>query len=189
MAVRLNADTGRREEAFNRIFRDNFDKVVSYVYVYAKDVEISKNIAQEAFMILWENMDKVSEDKYLHYVYAAARNRIINQVRRNGVNNKYLEHHTRAMEKMVVEAVHQDGLQEIYAREIRDITRKSLSGMKDPVRETFELSRFGLKKNKEIARMQGISEKLVEYRITTALRILRKNLGKYLSLLLFPVFF
>ena len=41
------------------------------------------------------------------------------------------------------------------------------------------MSRYGCKRNDEIAGIMGVTVKMVEYRIMSALRILRKNLKDY----------
>ena len=54
--------------------------------------------------------------------------------------------------------------------------------MKDSVRETFHLSRFRNMTNEEVARELGISVKTVEYRMSSALRILKKNLRDFIQI-------
>ena len=52
--------------------------------------------------------------------------------------------------------------------------------MKEPVRSAFHLSRFCNMTNEEVAKELGISVKTVEYRISSALRILKKNLRDFI---------
>lgn len=73
-----------------------------------------------------------------------------------------------------------DTMHKIYGNEIESRLVDAMDRMNDKVRETFELSRFNGKKNKEIAEMAGISEKAVEFRIMSALRILREELSDFL---------
>lgn len=54
-----------------------------------------------------------------------------------------------------------------------------MSEMAPKTKEFFQLSRYRCKKNDEIAGIMGVSVKTVEYRIMSALRILRKNLKDY----------
>ena len=179
----LTAETMEsREKKFNQVFREHYDKMVSYLTLYTKDQELSKNIAQEAFLALWENMDRVDPEKLVSYVYAAARKIIINHVKRDVIIKRFLEHHRYTMDIFCMESVHKDGLSAIYMKEIRQIMSDSLNELKEPVRYTFLHSRYGLKSNAEIAQMQGVSEKLVEYRITVALKTIRKNLRTYLGM-------
>jgi RNA polymerase sigma-70 factor (ECF subfamily) len=54
----------------------------------------------------------------------------------------------------------------------------------DGIRETFVLNRFEGFTYQQIATQENISVKTVEYRISKALAILRKDLGDYLLFLL-----
>jgi len=58
--------------------------------------------------------------------------------------------------------------------------QKAIDELPENYRETFALSRFGEQTNVQIAAMQGISVKTVEYRITQSLKILRVKLKDYL---------
>ena len=156
--------------------------MVSYLTLYTRDQELSRNIAQESFLVLWENMEQVDPDKLISYVYATARKKLINHIRRDVIIKRFLEHQRYAMDLFSLENVNQDGLSSVYMKEIRKVMAESLQELKDPVRNTFLHSRYGLKSNAEIAQMQGISEKLVEYRITIALKTIRKHLRNYLDL-------
>ncbi len=155
--------------------------MVSYISLYTKDGELARNIAQEAFMTLWENMDHVLPGKHVPYVYAVARKKTINEVKRDVIIKRFLEHHRYNMDVLCLETVNRDSLSTIYLKEMRKVMYESMNELKEPVRNTFMHSRFGLKSNSEIAQMQGISEKLVEYRITIALKTIRKNFRRYLE--------
>lgn len=166
----------QRELYFDKLFRENFNRIVSWLFVYSKDIELSKNIAQDAFLSLWENMDNVACGKYLSYVFASARHKLINHYHRSRINEKYLDYYQKKMNKILLQAIETDTLQEIYQKEMEQITRDTIGRMKENIRKTFIMSRVEMKKNKEIAQELGVSEKLVEYRISSALRILRRHL-------------
>jgi RNA polymerase sigma-70 factor (ECF subfamily) len=62
---------------------------------------------------------------------------------------------------------------------------KAIQNLPDGIRETFVLNRFEGLSYQQIALHENISVKTVEYRISKALTILRKDLGDYLLFLLF----
>ena len=71
---------------------------------------------------------------------------------------------------------------------INDLTEqieKAINDLPENYKETFTLSRFGEQTNVQIAAMQGISVKTVEYRITQSLKILRVKLKDYLLFVAF----
>jgi RNA polymerase sigma-70 factor (ECF subfamily) len=62
---------------------------------------------------------------------------------------------------------------------------KAIQNLPDVIRETFMLNRFDGLSYMQIAKQENVSVKAIEYRISKALTILRKDLGDYLLLLLF----
>jgi len=62
---------------------------------------------------------------------------------------------------------------------------KAIQNLPDGIRETFMLNRFDGLSYQQIAKQENVSVKAIEYRISKALTILRKDLGDYLLLLLF----
>ncbi len=171
----------QKEQLFNQIFKEHFDKMVSYLTLYTKDRELSRNISQESFMALWENMEQVRPEKLVPYVYAIARKKIINYFKRDVIIRRFAEYYRYEMDVCCQESLCKDGLSDLYVREIQKVVYDSMLQLKEPVRNTFLHSRYGLKSNAEIAQMQGISEKMVEHRITIALKTIRQNLKHYLG--------
>lgn len=77
----------------------------------------------------------------------------------------------------------------VQGKEMERIIATSIEQMKENVRETFCLSRFRNLKNEEIAQMLDVSVKTVEYRISIALRILRKDLKDFIHIIVLFVAF
>jgi RNA polymerase sigma-70 factor (ECF subfamily) len=67
-------------------------------------------------------------------------------------------------------------------KELNINLQKAIYDLPDHLRSTFELSRLEGKKYTEIAEIQHISVKTVEYRISQALKILKTRLSEYLTL-------
>ena len=64
---------------------------------------------------------------------------------------------------------------------LEDIIEKIYLSLPDSARTSFELSRKEGLTNKEIAEVQGLSVKAIEYHIKISLRIFRKRLKEYLG--------
>jgi RNA polymerase sigma-70 factor (ECF subfamily) len=62
---------------------------------------------------------------------------------------------------------------------------RAIQNLPDGIRETFMLNRFEGLSYQQIAKQENVSVKTIEYRISKALTILRKDLGDYLLFLLF----
>ena len=67
-------------------------------------------------------------------------------------------------------------------KELNINLQKAIYDLPDYLRSTFERSRLEGKKYTEIAEIQHISVKTVEYRISQALKILKTRLSEYLTL-------
>ena len=68
--------------------------------------------------------------------------------------------------------------------EVEALMKESMEKMSPSIKETFLLCRFKEKKYEEVAKIQNVSVKTIEYRIMCALRILRKDLKDFLGLFL-----
>ena len=80
-------------------------------------------------------------------------------------------------------ALSNSSLGNLYSKEVEKLYASAVELMPPKVRETFLFSRKQLLKNREVAQMQNISEKTVEYRISCAYKILRKVMGDYFLLI------
>ncbi len=165
---------------FEKCFNDNFERVVSYLYVYCKDRELAKNITQDAFVKLWENMDKIDMSRTaLPYLISVSRNLLINHYTRSSVKDKYSSYIMGRNRSLSLEALELQTTGVVYYDDLGDALRKSMNHMTPKVREAFEMSRLKGMKNAAIAEKLGISVKAVEFRLMSAMRIIRKDLSDF----------
>ena len=73
----------------------------------------------------------------------------------------------------------------LFSREVQDLLRQALDKMPDKTRRIFIMSRYEGKSYPTIAQETGLSVKSVEFHISKALNLLRKELKDYLPGLLF----
>ncbi len=167
-------------EFFESAFNTYYERVVVYVYRYCRDWHAAENLVQDTFIAFWENLPKVDKDRTpLPYLLFVAKNKTINYLNREIIMTKHKDN-LKSKELMVtVKALENNIMNEISFKEIENIVQKSLNEMPAKTKEFFQLSRYGCKMNEEIAKMKGVSVKTVEYRIMSALRVLRKNLKDY----------
>ena len=78
---------------------------------------------------------------------------------------------------------------QIEAMELEEKIREAIDGLPEKCREIFELNRFNGLRYNEIAVQLEISVKTVENQMSKALRILRSQLAKYLTILLWLILF
>ncbi|PKO99845.1 MAG: hypothetical protein CVU13_04780 [Bacteroidetes bacterium HGW-Bacteroidetes-8] len=169
---------------FEDIYRRHFKKVVYFAYRYLNDQEKAQNIAQDVFLALWGQMEVLDKNgEVLPYLFILTKYRCLNWLRKEKQHLKF-KSNTLTNYDISITALADDSSTSLYHTEIEVLVNEALKKMPDKVKDTFVLSRFKNLKNKEIATLQNISVKTVEYRISFAFRVLRKILKDYVSIVL-----
>jgi RNA polymerase sigma-70 factor (ECF subfamily) len=146
-------------------------------------IDDAKNIVQDVFVKFWNDREKI-DIKYSvrSYLFTSVKNKCLDFIKKS--------HYPDLRETFPENFSIGDEPYEIYVlSELQQLFNESLQKLPDRCRTIFELSRFEMKKNIEIATMLKISEKAVEKQITRALKILKRELHDYLPLMLFFEYF
>lgn len=173
------------QKKFEELYVNHLHKVEFYAYNYLTDREMSKSVAHDSFLTLWEHKEEVDFTKeVLPYLLFITKNRCLNLLRRVKTRNNYCNDLSYREDMLNREAIFHPTSMSLYEKEINNIVSRCIEGMPEKVRETFYNSKTKGLKNKEIAIKMKISESTVEYRLSYAYRILRKYLKDYLPFLL-----
>ena len=167
---------------FEETYLSHLKKVQFYANSYLCDQAEAKSVAQDVFLALWENLDEIDTEKdILPYLIVVAKFKCMNILRKRHYHQKYRDSKNSKYLRGVLayEALNDFTSTYLYSSEIMELVEKSLGQMPETVKSTYVLSRERNLKNHEIAELQLISVKTVEYRINYALKILRKNLQDY----------
>lgn len=155
------------ERSFKRYFEDRFARLYNYALSLDSDPAVAEDLVQNAFLKLWQNRDKLSEDKSIDsLMMTTVRNELFD------IKRSHYESRRGQMEEVGDVSVSEHNLDykdqlEHYLRLIRTLPGKR--------REVFTLSRIQGVPNAEIAEKLGISIRTVEKHINLALRFLREN--------------
>lgn len=169
-------DTKKR---FEEIYAGNFKKVSFFANSYLNDMAEAENVAQDVFEALWKNFDNIEHDRFVSYIFVAARNMCLNRLKRRNIAQKYNSYKSKTDYLNSVSLESCDSMN-IFEKDINEIVVKGMDSMKKKVRRTFLLSRVKGLKNKEIADIEGVVESTIEARISSALLVMRKMLDDYL---------
>jgi len=173
------------DDLFDEIYTSFSHKVQFYANSYLHDFEAAKCVTQEVFVYIWENKDIIDfERDPFPYILVLTRNRCLNILRRNKVERRFQEFSLSKDKESLNYLTLLDSSEKLYSKDVENILNEAMGKMSDNVRTTFYLNRFENMKYKEIAIKQGISVKTVEFRIMSALKILRVKFKDYLKLLL-----
>ncbi len=174
-----------RKKRFEKIFELYYNSIVHFSFYYLNDYEKSREVAQDVFFTLWKNID--AENITFSYILTIAKNRCLNVLRSESHHIKY-SNVTRSAEKRkeinlyTLENTQIDSL--LASSEIQRIMYETLDKMPSKTKEAFLLNRFENKSYDEIAEIQKVSRKNIEYRIMCALRLLRRALADFLTIIL-----
>lgn len=171
-----------RSDAFDACYVNNFYKIRSFIRGYLQDDELAQDLSQEVFMTLWENRDKVDfSESVLPYLFLIAKNKTINFLKKRITGRKYsgyvLNHSKVELDFM---ALSHNTSTSVYTKEISQLIQQAITEMPLQTQETFLLSRGNELTYHEVAFKQGVSVKTIEYRISCALKIMRKYLKDYM---------
>ena len=158
-------------EQFKYLFDKHFDSVRNYIYYRSGDAEMATDIAQDAFMKIWEKQPAADQDNLAGLLFKIAGDQFINQYRRQKVMTKFRlsskpETSTGSPEEQMV------------FEETKDRYESALAILPENQRTVFLMSRMEQLKYHEIADHLGLSVKAVEKRMTLALASLRQAIGE-----------
>lgn len=171
---------------FEQMYISNYHKIRSFCNNYLHDNDTAKSIAQDVFISVWNNRDNLDfSDELLPYLFILAKNMCLNVLKRGKVKQNYNDYEKRHnRDSLNYASLKEQTINSLYRKEVEKLINDSLLKMPESVRSTFCISRFKNLKYEEIAVIQKISVKTVEYRIMYALRVLRKILKDYLPIFL-----
>ncbi len=170
-------------ELFEHYFENHYHTVLYFSNRYLFDSQKAEDIAQEVFIALWDNIEGVDRGKEIvPYLFTLTKYRALNLLKREQYHRSYLKSKTDAI-AFSIDSLKDSTSTSLYSGEVKELIQKTIDEMPEKTRETFIFSRFKDLKNREIAELQSISIKTVEYRISSAFKYLRRHLKDYLVLI------
>lgn len=172
--------------AFKAIFMKYHHDMVQRSYQITKQVELSKDVAQEVFFELWKNHKKLPDSIVLEaYLRRSTINRTLNLIKSRkhhmGSGSEPLNH---------LQSKSKDPAELTEATELQEYIRAAIDSLPERCRMIFMLCKEDGMSHKEVAQKLGISTKTIENQITKALKSLRSAVKKYqaLELMLWGIF-
>ncbi|NJO69318.1 MAG: RNA polymerase sigma-70 factor [Bacteroidetes bacterium] len=184
----LNGD----DKEFSRIYRKYYSKMYGFALSYVRDPFTAGNMVHDAFIALWENRTRLTEDTNLPaYLLTIVKNNALNHLNRIKtqlrVENDIQRHYLRELDLRcsTLDACNPGNL---FSADVEEIIRKTIDSLPEQCRKVIILSRIHGYSNKDIAKRLNISVKGVEFHITRALKSLKGGLKDYITFL-FWIFF
>jgi len=168
-----NSESICEERIFSAFFKSNIKALRNYLYYKFGNEERANDMAQDAFIKLWENCKSVPIDKAKSFVYTVANNATLNVIAHQKVVLNY------AQNENIKTVTNETPEYIIEEQQFKVKLEKALEKLTEKQRVTFLMNRIERKKYHEIAEIQGISVKAVEKRIHEALITLRSEIKEF----------
>ena len=139
----------KRLNEFEQLFRTYFKPLCGFAMKYVKDLDDSKEVVHDVFVIVWGKFDDLGADvNYKSYLYTAVKNRCLNFIRSRSKLVKF----DKAVEKTLISETH-DALE---TSELEREIEMAIDTLPNKCRHVFKLSRFEGLKYAEIAKKMDI---------------------------------
>ena len=175
-------------EAFEHLFFQYQPRLVNFLIGLTHDKEVSRDMAQDLFLSLWKDREKLKNVRsFSSYLFQAenpennrcdqmARFTVYDYFDRLIVSEKYTNEYLQEASPAESEE------EALFVRELQSIINRTVDQMSPQRSKIYRMSREEGLSNDEIAMRLDISKRTVENHLTAALAILRKVL--YLFFLL-----
>lgn len=160
-------------EPIKYFFEAYYADLCNFVNQFIRNETQSEEIVQDIFVYLWDNRQRISITTSVRsYLYAAARNKVLNHIRSEKNRAKLLD---QLAKRDVYPSAQPDQI--TYENQLNEVVEKAVDDLPTQCRKVYTLSRERGYSNKEISKEMNISVKTVENQITIALRKLRESIS------------
>lgn len=161
-----------QESTYRRLFMELAERLRNYLYYHCGNAHTAEDLAQEAFIRLWEHCKKVPPEKAKAFVYRVGFNLMLDMAKHQKVVRKF---EAAQGKHSGPDTPHFQVEQRAFEEQLWDTIRK----MPEKNRVVFLMNRLDGMTYKEIAETTGITVKAVEKRMQKALAAIRVIYPKF----------
>lgn len=167
--------------AFSQLYLEYIDNVYHYIYLFTRSEEETTELLQEVFVGLWEKKEKLSAiDCFKSYLFRAAKNKLLNQVRHARVRDRVLTEISRTAGPS-----HESVYYRITYKEYNRLVYEAVERLPPKRQQIFRMNvEQGLSYD-EIADYMSISKSVVKNQFYTACASVRQYLYRRGELFIF----
>ncbi|WP_421920437.1 RNA polymerase sigma-70 factor [Marinifilum sp.] len=161
---------------FEQLFKENYNSLYYYAYSIVNDNELAKDLVNDSYEEIWNRRNKLDISySLLSFLYRVVKNKCINHLRKQDVEQKYLD---RAKQFLEESDEYKD-----YDLIMADIM-KAIEQLPEQGRKVFTKCFIENLSYKEAAKDLNLSVNTIKTHVKNSLKRLRNDLDKD-SLLLF----
>ena len=154
---------------FKDLFDTHYKEIKNFLYYKTADVALSEDLAQECFMKIWQQRDKVKSATAKNYMYTVAKNLAIDHIKKK-------QSFFHFMSRKVNDENKETPLFVLEEKEFDERLQRAISSLSEKQRTVFLMNRIDDLTYVEIAERIGISVKGVEKRMMLALKALKDQI-------------
>ena len=165
------------KENFEKIYEENFERLIRYAFSITKDKEIAEDVVADVFANLWDKRDQLNNIKKLrYYLNASIRNQAIKTIKKNiklpllATKNESYDH--------ITLSDNTDPENLLMGKELGNIIASVINSLPPQAGKIYNLSKNG-KSNQQIALDLEISKRTVENHLYSVLKKFKEELKKY----------
>ena len=164
-------------EAYEVLFRAEFENVKYFIRHYVHDGPEAEDLAQETFATLWTTRDRIDPDRNIRsFLFTIARNKALNHL--NTLRTRLTDPLEKDAVNLSIESLGSDAIvSRIDAMDMKRIIDLVYQKMPELTRKIFIMNRDENMTYEEIAESTGLSVKKVEYNMVKALKQFRSKLS------------
>ncbi len=157
------------------IYSKYYEMLVLYAYKFIGDIEISKDLVQDVFLIILKKHDLKNISNVKSFIFKSVRNSCINHLCHKKVKNTYESYEIKRKKD---EVRYYDSHLSIIETDLYEKLLFEIENLSDIYKIPLKLSRLENKSHIEISNKLNIPVRTVETRIYRALNMLRKKVNK-----------
>lgn len=165
--------------AFNCIYTKYWKRLLIYTTKILNDQSLAEDVLQDVFTKLWLKRQELNINNLESYLFVAVKHKSISLFRKI----KFTQLDEKIIENLMPHNVETDA--HIISNELEESVLKSMKKLPKRCRDIFYLSKFKNYSNEEIAQHYKISRRTVENQLYIAVKQLRLNLSKVISVIFF----
>ncbi len=161
---------------FRQYYEANVPSLVSFARRFVPE-SFAQDIVHDVFLEIWEKVPVAEKLPACSYLFTAVRNRCINAIRKEQVQENYVNTLQEDIRLMGLE--YYDSIEKLLIdkEKIQEL-HKEIESLPDKCRQVFKLAYFEEKRNAEIAEFLNLSIRTVEHQLYLGLRTLREKIKK-----------
>jgi RNA polymerase sigma-70 factor (ECF subfamily) len=176
-AMRTNElQPNEKEQYFNALYQDYWYKVFRHSYEYTGSKQEAEDLAQEVFLKLWQQLDRLSEvlTNASGYLFIMTRNRCHNHYKKELRKRPLYKNYCRAYTEEYTDDA-------VIVKEIDRIAIKAVQKLPEKQKKVFIYRDMGLGRQ-EIASILQVSVNTVDACINIAMKKVRQYVSRELEL-------